>query len=364
MAGSTFGELFRVTTFGESHGPAVGCIVDGCPAGLPLDEAALQIELDRRRPGQSRLSTARREGDQVEILSGVFQGHTIGTPIGLLVRNQDAKSRDYETIKRLYRPGHADYTWDAKNGRRDWRGGGRSSARETVGRVAGGTIARLLLAHLYGTEIVGWVSQVRDIRAHVDPLTVRRDEVERLPVRCPDPEAADAMTEAIHAIKKDGDTIGGTVECIARNVPVGWGEPVFDKVDALLASAMMSLPAAKSVEIGSGLESIQYTGSEHNDPFEVDEDGRVRTRGNRAGGTLGGITNGMPVFVRTGFKPVATHFKQQSTVTAKPHENTTFTNRGRHDPCVLPRAVVIVESMMALVLADLALRQRAAAPLD
>jgi len=358
MSGSTFGTLYRVTTFGESHGKAVGCIIEGCPAGVPLDESHIQPALDRRRPGQSRLTTPRNEKDQVEILSGVFEGKTLGTPICMVVRNQDADSRRYAEMKDLYRPSHADYTWEAKFGHRDWRGGGRASARETVARVAAGALAEHILLQLFGVEIVAWVDQVAEITAEVDPLTVGRDQVEETPVRCPDPETATAMIAAIDAARKARDTIGGCVACVIRGVPAGWGEPVFDKLDALLAQAMLSLPAAKGVEIGSGFAGTTMRGSAHNDPFIMGEDGHVATRTNHSGGIQGGISNGMPISLRVAFKPVATHFQSQDTVTTD-GTDTQFQAKGRHDPCVLPRAIPIVESMAALTLLDVCMRQEA-----
>ena len=359
MSGSTFGNLFRVTTFGESHGAAMGCIVDGCPAGLALSEEDIQPELDRRRPGQSKLTTPRDEADRVEILSGVFEGKTLGTPICLLVRNKDADSSKYEEMRQLYRPSHADYTWEAKFGHRDWRGGGRASARETVARVAAGAIARKLLSEAFGVEIVAWVDTVGDIQAQIDPLTVTSDAVDTHDVRCPDPATADAMTEAIQTARKDRDTIGGIVACVARGIPAGWGEPVFDKLEADLAKAMLSLPAAKGFESGSGFAGTLMRGSEHNDPFITDDDGQVQTSSNRSGGIQGGISNGMPITLRIAFKPVATHFQKQKTVTTDPHADIEFQAKGRQDPCVLPRAIPIVEAMTSLVLVDHWLRQRA-----
>jgi len=358
MSGSTFGTLYRVTTFGESHGKAVGCIIEGCPAGVPLDESHIQPALDRRRPGQSRLTTPRNEKDQVEILSGVFEGKTLGTPICMVVRNQDADSRRYAEMKDLYRPSHADYTWEAKFGHRDWRGGGRASARETVARVAAGALAEHILLQLFGVEIVAWVDQVAEITAEVDLQTVVRQQVEETPVRCPDPETATAMIAAIDAARKARDTIGGCVACVIRGVPAGWGEPVFDKLDALLAQAMLSLPAAKGVEIGSGFAGTTMRGSEHNDPFIMGEDGHVATSTNHSGGIQGGISNGMPISLRVAFKPVATHFQSQDTVTTD-GDDTQFQAKGRHDPCVLPRAIPIVESMAALTLLDVCMRQEA-----
>ncbi len=362
MSGSTYGSLFRVTTFGESHGAAVGCILDGCPAGLSLSEEDIQPALDRRRPGQNRLTTPRNETDQVEILSGVFEGKTLGTPIALLVRNKDADPKRYAEMKELYSPSHADYTWEAKCGHRDWRVGGRASARETVGRVAAGAIAEKLLADAYGIEIVAWVDQVCEHTANVDATQVTRAEVDTTDVRCPDSTAATTMTQAIDEARRQRDTVGGVVQCVVRGIPAGWGEPVFDKLDAEIGKAMLSLPAAKGFEVGSGFAGTLMRGSAHNDPFTPGQDGNVATKTNHSGGIQGGISNGMPVVFRVAFKPVATHFQSQETVT-KEGESTTFQAKGRHDPCVLPRAVPIVEQMTALVLADLALRQRAVANL-
>lgn len=355
--GNTFGRLFRVTTFGESHGGAVGVVVDGCPAGIALPITALQAELDRRRPGQSRIVTQRQEADTVEILSGVFEGRTLGTPIALFVRNQDARPEAYAALRNLYRPSHADFTYEAKYGRRDWRGGGRASARETVGRVAAGAIAALLLREAWGVEIVGWVEQVHRLRAAVDARRVTRRQVERTPVRCPDAAAAARMVRHIERTRKEGDSLGGVVGCVARHVPAGWGEPVFDKLEADLGKAVLSLPAAKGFEIGSGFAGAAMKGSEHNDPY-VARGGRVRTTRNRSGGVQGGISNGEPVVIRVAFKPTATIPRPQRTVT-RDLQPAVLRAGGRHDPCVLPRAVPMVEAMVALVLADHALRQRA-----
>ncbi len=346
---STFGHRFRVTTFGESHGPVVGAVVDGCPAGLALDATAIQAELDRRRPGQSALTSPRNEPDRVEVLSGVFEGTTLGTPILLLVRNVDARSADYAQQKHLWRPSHADFTYDAKYGVRDWRGGGRASARETVGRVLAGSVARQLLA-TDGIEIVAWVDRVADIEAHVDRERVTREAVESHATRCPDPVAADAMARCIDAARAEGDTVGGVVRCVARGVAPGLGEPVFDKLEADLGKALLSLPAARGMEIGSGFEGTRRRGSEHNDPFVV-VDGVVRTSTNHSGGVQGGISNGMPVVVGVGFKPVATIQQAQATVD-RGGRAAELQPGGRHDPCVLPRAVPIVEAMVALVLCD------------
>ncbi len=357
MAGSIFGTLFRLSTFGESHGAAVGCIVDGCPPGIPITPEYIQEDLDRRRPGQSRLTTQRREGDEVEILSGLFEGQTTGTPIAMLVRNQDARSKDYDEMKSLYRPSHADYTYAAKFGARDYRGGGRASYREAIGRVAGGAIARRLLETRRQTEIVGYVLQVADLRGCVDRETVTRAQVDSNIVRCPDGEAAERMIAAIEQARKEGDSLGGIVEVVARNVPPGLGEPVFDKLTADLAHALMSLPAARGFEVGEGFGSILMRGSTHNDPF-VMRGGQVHTATNHSGGIQGGISNGETIVLRIAFKPVATIMQEQTTVTTT-GKAVTFKAKGRHDPCVLPRAVAAVEAMVALVLADHLLRQTA-----
>ena len=354
--GNTFGRLFRVTTFGESHGPAVGVVVDGCPPRLPLAAADVQRELDRRRPGQSHLVSQRKETDQVEILSGVLDGETLGTPIAMLVRNVDARSKDYAEISRAYRPSHADYTYQAKYGIRAVAGGGRASARETVGRVAAGAVARAVLAPL-GVELVAWVDEVADLVARVDPATVTTAHVESNIVRCPDTATATEMIARIEAARKDGDSLGGVVRAIARNVPVGLGEPVFDRLNADLAKAMFSIPAVKGFEIGSGFAGTRMTGSRHNDPFYPDG-ARIRTRSNWSGGIQGGISNGEDVTCRIAFKPTATIMRPQETVDES-GAATTLEPRGRHDPCVLPRAVPIVEAMLALVLADHVLRHRA-----
>lgn len=344
-------------TFGESHGGGVGVIVDGCPPRLAISEEEIQVDLDRRRPGQSRLVTQRDEADQVEILSGVFEGHTLGTAIGMVVRNKDARPGAYDHMKDLYRPSHADFTTEAKYGTRNWQGGGRASARETIGRVAAGAIARKLLRQVAGIEVVGWVSRVHKIDAHVDPATVTMDLVEADPTRCPVPEAAAAMTEAIEQARRDGDSLGGIVECVARRVPPGLGDPVFDKLEAELAKAMLSLPAAKGFEIGSGFSSTTMTGLEHNDAFQPGPDGVPTTRTNHSGGVQGGISNGADIVFRTAFKPTATISSEQDTVD-RDGNATTLAARGRHDPCVLPRAVPMVEAMACVVLADLWLRQR------
>ena len=353
---STFGTLFRVTTYGESHGVGVGCIVDGCPPRISISEADIQAELDRRRPGQSKLVTQRQEGDRVEILSGVQDGLTLGTPIALAVRNQDQRSRDYDEMNDKYRPSHADFAYDQKYGIRAWSGGGRASARETIGRVAAGAIAKRVLAG-FGVEIVGWVDRVKDIASNVDPETVTIADVESTIVRCPDANVSERMIELIEATRKNGDSVGGTVACVARGVPAGWGDPVFDKLEADLAKAMLSLPACKGFELGDGFALTHLTGLQANDEFYNDGSG-VRTYTNRSGGINGGISNGMPILVRCAFKPTATIMHEQRTVDTN-LENTTLSGRGRHDACVLPRAVPMVEAMMALTLVDSALRHRA-----
>jgi len=355
--GSSFGTLFRITTFGESHGIGVGLIVDGCPPRLPLAVEEIQAELDRRRPGQSAITTQRREADAVEILSGVHEGLTLGTPIAMLVRNQDQRGGDYEEMKTKYRPSHADYTYQAKFGIRAWQGGGRASARETIGRVAAGAIARKVLESLApGLQIVAYVKQVQALEAAVDPETVTRAAVEANIIRCPEAAMAERMIALVDGARKAGDSLGGVVEASARGVPAGWGDPVFDKLDADLAKAMLSLPAAKGFEIGSGFRGTQLSGIQHNDPF-YSAAGKVRTRTNHSGGVQGGISNGESILVRVAFKPTATILREQETVDENGND-TTIKARGRHDPCVLPRAVPIVEAMIALVLADHALRQR------
>jgi len=357
MGGNSFGSAFRVTTFGESHGPAVGVIVDGCPPRIAVDAAEIQRELDRRRPGQSAITTQRREPDQVEILSGMHEGLTQGTPIAMVVRNQDNRSGDYDEMRTKFRPSHADYTYKAKYGIRAWQGGGRASARETVGRVAAGVVARKVLENVAGpVDIVAWVARVQDLEVAVDAATVTRDAVDANIVRCPDAATAERMIARIDEARKAGDSLGGVVEAIVRGVPAGWGEPVFDKLEADLAKAMLSLPAAKGFEIGSGFAGTYLAGSQHNDPF-YDGGGRVRTRSNRSGGVQGGISNGEDIAIRVAFKPTATILREQQTVDEDGHD-TTIKARGRHDPCVLPRAVPIVEAMMAIVLADHCLRQR------
>ncbi len=353
---NTFGHMFRVTTWGESHGDAVGVVVDGCPPMVAIEPAEIQADLDRRRPAQSDITTQRKEDDKVEILSGVFNGQTLGTPIHLIVWNQDQRSKDYEHMRTKYRPSHADYSYQAKYGIRNWKGGGRASNRETIGRVAAAAIGRKILMQEYGIEILGYVKQVWKLIAEVDPDKVTLDEIESNVARCPDPDVAAQMIERIKEARKDGDSLGGVVEAVARGVPPGLGAPVFDKMEADLAKGMLSLPACKGFEIGSGFGGVTMTGSQHNDPF-YNEGGRIRTRTNRSGGVQGGITNGENIVIRAAFKPTATIMKPQETVDVDGNP-TTIEGRGRHDPCVLPRAVPNVEAMMALVLVDHALRQR------
>lgn len=354
---NTFGQLFRITTWGESHGGGVGVVVDGCPPRLDLTEADVQPELDRRRPGQSKIVSPRKETDAVQILSGTFEGKTLGTPICLWVKNEDARSEAYTEMAAKFRPSHADYTYQAKYGIRAWPGGGRTSARETVGRVAAGAIAKKILRERYGVEVLAYVKQVQRIAAEVDPEKVKASEIESNIVRCPDAAAAQKMIRLIERTRKAGDTVGGIVEGVARGVPPGWGEPVFDRLEADLAKAMLSLPASKGFDIGSGFGGILLTGMEHNDPFRA-RGGKVYTTSNRSGGIQGGISNGETIYFRVAFKPVATVMHEQKTVNVE-YKNTTLKSRGRHDPCVLPRAVPIVEAMTALVLVDHALRQKA-----
>jgi len=355
---SSFGQLFRITTWGESHGGGVGVVVDGCPPRLKLSEADIQPDLDRRRPGQSKIVTPRKESDTVQILSGISTtGRTLGTPICLWVKNEDQRSEAYNEMKDKFRPSHADYTYFAKYGIRAWQGGGRSSARETVGRVAAGAIAKKILAEKFGVEVLSYVKQVQKLVGEVNPDKVTLKDVESNMVRCPDAKAAEKMIRLIDKMRREGNTVGGIVEGIARGVPAGWGEPVFDKLEADLAKAMLSLPASKAFEVGSGFGGILLTGREHNDLIRA-KAGKVFTKTNRSGGIQGGISNGETIFFRVAFKPVATVMHEQDTITEK-LENTTLKGRGRHDPCVLPRAVPMVEAMMALVLVDHALRQRA-----
>jgi chorismate synthase len=355
--GSSFGRLFQISTFGESHGGGVGVIVDGCPPRLKLNLEAIQAELDRRKPGQSKITTPRKETDQIEILSGVLNGITLGTPIAMLVRNTDQRPQDYQEMEQAFRPSHADATYQAKYGIQARSGGGRASARETIGRVAAGAIAKQLLAQIHGTEVLAWVRSIHNLEALIDPAEPSLAAVEANIVRCPNAAMAERMIERIEAIGRDGDSCGGVIECVVRQPAVGLGMPVFDKLEADLAKAVMSLPATKGFEIGSGFAGTMLKGSEHNDAFLPSADGRLHTATNNSGGIQGGISNGEPILIRVAFKPTATIRREQQTITAA-GEATTLAAKGRHDPCVLPRAVPMVEAMVALVLADHWLRQR------
>ncbi|RAW02730.1 chorismate synthase [Pseudochryseolinea flava] len=351
---NTFGKIFKITTFGESHGVAIGVTIDGCPAGLDIDEVFIQSELDRRKPGQSKITTQRKEADTVKILSGVFEGKSTGTPIAMVIENEDQRSKDYSHIAETFRPSHADYTYDAKYGVRDYRGGGRSSARETAARVAAGAIAKLFLKKV-GIEINAFVSQVGDIKApHYTTLDLSKTEDNI--VRCPDAKTAEAMIALIDEVRQDRDTIGGLVTCVIKNTPVGLGEPVFDKLHAELGKAMLSINAVKGFEYGSGFEGIRLRGSQHNDEFYNDA-GKIKTKTNHSGGIQGGISNGEDIYFNVAFKPVATIMQDQQTIN-KAGEEATVSGKGRHDPCVVPRAVPIVEAMAALVLLDFHLRNK------
>ena len=355
---NTFGQLFRVTTFGESHGGGIGVVIDGCPPKIEISEADIQRELDRRRPGQSKITTQRKEEDRCEIVSGIFEGKTLGTPIAILVRNKDARPKDYVEIAGKFRPSHADFSYEAKYGIRNWQGGGRASARETIGRVAAGAVAKKILSILYSNfEIVAYVAQIHEIIAKINRSSVKMKDAEKNAVRCPDVAAAKRMESLIGQIRDEGDSVGGVIECVVRGIPAGLGEPVFDKLEADLAKAMLSLPATKGFEIGSGFAATRMRGSEHNDPFEM-RGGKIRTATNNSGGVQGGISNGEEIYFRVAFKPTATIAHEQKTVSTS-REQTKLSARGRHDPCVLPRAVPIVEAMTALVLCDHALRQQA-----
>ncbi len=353
---NSFGKLFSITTWGESHGGGVGVVVDGCPPNLPITAEEIQVELDRRRPGQSDIVTPRKESDQVQILSGVYDGRTTGTPISMMVHNKDHRPEAYAEIKEKFRPSHADFTYQTKFGHRDPEGGGRSSARETIGRVAAGAIAKKVLESAGSVETLAYVRRIQDIEMP-DDADVSLDRIEANAVRCPHAETADRMIERIKEARSEGDSVGGVIECVIRNLPVGLGEPVFDRFEADLAKAMLSLPATKGFEIGSGFEGTRLTGSQHNDPFE-NRDGEIRTKTNRSGGVQGGITNGEAVRFRVAFKPTATLLQAQDTVDTEGNE-TVLKARGRHDPCVLPRAVPIVEAMANLVTLDHWMRQHA-----
>ncbi len=354
---SSFGSIFKISTWGESHGVGVGVVIDGCPAGLHLSEEMIQAQLDRRRPGQSSIVTPRDEADRVEILSGLVDGVTVGTPIALSVRNKDHRSSSYDEMQHIYRPSHADYAYDAKYGRRAWAGGGRASARETIGRVAAGAVAKAILKVLYpDLEIIAWVAQVHQQVCPLLPEEISASDVEANIVRTGDAKSAQLMIQTIEKARDRGDSVGGIVGCTVRGVPVGLGDPVFDKLEATLAHAMMSIPACKGFEVGSGFSATNYRGSEHNDPFYM-EGAQVRTCQNLSGGIQGGISNGEAINMRLAFKPTATIMLSQDTVNDA-HEEVQLKGKGRHDACVLPRAVPIVEAMAALVLCDHVLRQR------
>lgn len=357
MAGNSFGQLFKITTCGESHGGAVGVIIDGCPAGLEISEAEIQQELDRRRPGQSAITTPRKETDKIHMLSGIFEGKTTGTPILLIAYNEDMRPQDYSKLKKVYRPSHADFTYLMKYGRRDFRGSGRASARETLARVAAAAIAKKYLKQHLAIEIMSFVEQVGDIRAYIDEKNVKVTDIEKNIIRCPDPEVAQKMIALIEAVKNEGDSIGGVIKGIIRHVPPGLGEPVFDKLSADLGKAMLSINAVKGFDIGSGFAGVSMRGSEHNDPYII-ENGKLKTKTNYAGGVLGGISTGEDIYFRVAFKPVSTIGKAQQTVTIE-HEPIVLEATGRHDPCVLPRAVPIVDAMAALVMMDHYLRYKA-----
>jgi len=355
--GNVFGRRFRIMTFGESHGKGVGVVIEGLPGNMPVDATLIEKELKRRRPGQSPYVSPRQEPDSCEIVSGIYQNRTLGTPIALIVYNRDARSEDYETFQNLLRPSHADYTYYHKYQIYDYRGGGRASARETIGRVAAGALAKQFLSYFHNVEIVAWVEQIHSIRIPSDlPPNWSSDEIEANPVRCPHPETADAMMKLIRQMQEEGDSVGGIIRCQARNVPIGWGEPVFDKVEALLAHAMLSLPASRGILFGDAEKVSEWKGSQFNDLWTTDEKGMIRTQTNHGGGTLGGITNGEIIDFKVLFKPPSTIRKPQPTITWR-GEPTLYEGKGRHDPCVLPRAVPIVEAMTAITLTDLALLQ-------
>lgn len=354
---STYGKIVKIATFGESHGVGIGVVLEGCPAGIALDTEFIQSELDRRKPGQSRITTQRREADEFEVLSGVFEGKTTGTPIALLIRNEDQRSKDYSHIATQYRPSHADYTYQVKYGIRDYRGGGRSSARETAARVAAGAIAKMILQHA-GISVQAYVSQVGTLKLQKEYQELDLALAEENAVRCPDPEMAQRMYDYIDETRKKGDSVGGVVTCVIQGTPAGLGEPVFDKLHAELGKAMLSINAVKGFEYGSGFSGVEMYGSEHNDAFYTDEAGKVRTHTNHSGGILGGISNGEDIYFRVAFKPVATIMQEQDSVN-EAGEAVKVHGKGRHDPCVVPRAVPIVEAMAALVLADFYMRQKA-----
>ena len=358
MPGNSFGQLFRITTFGESHGGAVGVVVDGCPPGLAIAQTDIQVQLDRRRPGQSRITTPRREQDEIHILSGISDGLTTGTPILLLAHNKDARPEDYAELRDLYRPGHADYTFAKKYGIRDWKGSGRASARETLARVAAGAIAQKYLRQKLGIEFISYVEQVGNIKTDIDFNSVTLEDVESSIVRCPDPQTAEKMIKLIETVRDENDSVGGVVRGVIKGLPVGLGEPVFDKLTADLAKAMMSINATKGFEMGSGFAGVTMRGSQHNDEFYVDDTGQVRTKTNHAGGSLGGISSGETIYFRVAIKPVSTISKLQKTINTN-NEAVEVEAKGRHDPCVLPRAIPIVDAMGALVIMDHYLRHKA-----
>ena len=353
---STYGKIFKISTFGESHGRAIGVVVDGCPSGVDFDALLIQNELDRRKPGQSRITTQRKEADSFEVLSGVFEGKTTGTPIALVIFNEDQKSKDYAHIADKFRPSHADYTYSTKYGVRDYRGGGRSSARETAARVAAGALAKMVLNH-HGVEIYSYVSQVGTMKLAKSYQDLDLSKIDDNAVRCPDTEMAEKMFNYIDQVRKDGDSIGGVITGVIKHVPAGWGEPVFDKLHAELGKAMLSINAVKGFEYGSGFDGVELLGSQHNDAFFTDENGKVKTKTNHSGGIQGGISNGEDIYFRVAFKPVATIMIDQDSVN-EDGDAVTVSGKGRHDPCVLPRAVPIVDAMSALVLVDAMLRAR------
>ncbi len=353
---STFGKIFKISTFGESHGKAVGVIIDGCPSGVDFDSDYIQSELSRRKPGQSRITTQRQEGDNFDVLSGVFEGKTTGTPISLIIYNEDQRSKDYGHIADKFRPSHADYTYSVKYGNRDYRGGGRSSARETAARVAAGALAKLVLKSM-GIEIYSYVSQVGNMKLEKSYKELNLNNIDTNAVRCPDSEMAERMFEYIDNVRKKGDSIGGIITGVLKNVPAGWGEPVFDKLHAELGKAMLSINAVKGFEYGSGFEGVSLLGSEHNDTFYTDENGNIKTATNHSGGVQGGISNGEDIYFNVAFKPVATIMKDQDSLN-ETGEKVIVSGKGRHDPCVLPRAVPIVDAMSALVLVDFYLRAK------
>ncbi len=355
--GSSFGHCFRVSTFGESHGGGVGVVVEGCPPRLELDIEKIQKELDRRKPGQSKITTPRKELDQVEILSGIVHGKTLGTPIAMMVRNQDQRPSDYEQMKNIFRPSHADGTYHLKYGIQSASGGGRASARETIGRVAAGAIAKQILEKAHGVKVIAWVRRIHDIDAEIDINKINSEDVESNIVRCPNQVIANLMIQRIEEISREGDSCGGVIECVVRDAPGGLGMPVFDKLEADLAKALMSLPASKGFEVGSGFDGTFLRGSQHNDAFISSEANRLRTASNNSGGIQGGISNGEPIILRVAFKPTATIRKEQKTIDSEGNQ-TILAAKGRHDPCVLPRAVPMVEAMVAIVLADHLLRQK------